>query len=165
MSGIVEWVSDRLHDILGLSDRYTAEFLVGLAKKSSSADGFLRKLKDTGAIAINETVSSFAVELWNKVPHKKVDTYKASRDKEKAALVQQQKNKSYRLLSDEEDEPEKVSRVSKKSALKKETKSRKRRNIRKEKASAWESESESEGEQEKDVKRSRANSDSDEWEK
>ena len=46
MSELVDWVSDSLHDILGLSDTYTAEFLVGLAKKCSSSEAFLKKLKD-----------------------------------------------------------------------------------------------------------------------
>lgn len=175
MSDLVEWVSDSLHDILGMSDRFTAEFLVGLAKKSSSLDGFLRKLKDTGAIAINERVTSFASELWEKTPRQKADRYQATRDKEKVAYLLQQKNKSYRLLSDDDDadddQLEKRSRPSKKSSKQRKEKEResekeggpkKRKNIRKQKASGWESESE---EEQSHAKRSRANSDSDEWEK
>ena len=177
MSDLVGWVSDRLHDILGLSDRYTSEFLVSLAKKSSSLETFLRKLKDTGAITINDKVSSFASELWMKTPHQNVDRYQASREKERAAVAQRQRNKTYQLLSDDEEQPEKPSRAKKPSKRKKVEElerggereergvgSRRKRNIRKEKASAvWESESEEE--EERGAKRSRANSDSDEWEK
>lgn len=176
MSDLVEWVSDSLHSLLGLSDRYTAEFLVGLAKKANSSEAFLRKLKDTGAITINDKVSSFASELWMKTPHQRVDRYQASREKEKAAVLQRQKNKSYQLLLDEDDEPEKASRSSKKPAKRRKERekeereereqgSRKRRNIRTEKASAvWESDSEEEG-RGRGAKRTRADSDSDEWEK
>ena len=120
MSGLVDWVSDSLHDILGLSDTYTAEFLVGLAKKRSSSEAFLKKLKDTGAVTMNDRMSSFASELWMKTPHQRVDRYQASRDKEKAAIVQRQKNKSYRLLSDDEEEPEKSTRVRKSQKQRKE---------------------------------------------
>ena len=42
MADTVEWVSDQLYDILGLSDHYTAEFLVGLVKKTSSSDDSVR---------------------------------------------------------------------------------------------------------------------------
>ena len=62
MADTVEWVSDQLYDILGLSDHYTAEFLVGLAKTSSS-DIFLSQLQDTGAITINDSVRDFASQL------------------------------------------------------------------------------------------------------
>ncbi len=166
MADVNGWVSDKLHDILGLSDKYTAEFLVGTAKKSSSEEAFLRKLKETGVIEVNSDVSSFARELWGKIPRKKVTVYNVARDKEKAALVQQQKNKSYRLLPDEGDTNDDNLQSGKKSSLRKEREkkdSRKRRNIRKEKASAWESESEEE--EEVALKRSKNNSDSDEWEK
>ena len=63
MANTVEWVSDELYDILGLSDHYTGEFLVGLAKKTSSSDIFLSQLQDTGAITINDSVRDFASQL------------------------------------------------------------------------------------------------------
>ena len=137
MSDLVQWVSDQLHDILGLSDRITSEFLVTLAKKASSGDAFLRKLKDTKTLKIDDKISSFALDLWAKVPHQKaVNPYLASREKEKAAIVEQQKNKSYRLLSDDDDdEAAKTSRgskkLSKKERDKKERRARMRGNIRK----------------------------------
>lgn len=191
---VLTWVSDKLHDILGISDKFTAEFLIGLAKKSTTEDAFLEKLKSTGAIAINDSVTAFAAELWGRVPHdNKKDPYKANREREKAAYLQQQKNKSYRLLLEDDDTVE--SRATKRSSLKRKDKEenskkkkrkekaeksssvsgkderhisgKKKRNLRKEKAVAWESESESEEERENfsAAKRTKADSDSDEWEK
>ena len=52
-----------LHELLGLSDRYTAEFLVGLARKASSSESYLQQLENTGAITINDDVRSFASQL------------------------------------------------------------------------------------------------------
>ena len=100
---VVEWVSDQLHDLLGLSDRLTSEFLVGLARKSRSAEIFIQQIEDTGTISMNNEVRTFASELWNKVPHKAV-TEKPARAAEREAILQQKNNKSYQLLSDPEEE-------------------------------------------------------------
>jgi len=61
------YVGDRLHDILGISDKYVAEYLIGLAGKSSSPSNFIDQLRDTDTIAIDDDVVTFAHELWNKV--------------------------------------------------------------------------------------------------
>ena len=103
MADTVEWVSDQLYEILGLSDHYTAEFLVGLAKKTSSTDTFLSQLQDTGAITINDSVRDFASQLWQRVPHK-TTTEKPARAKEREAILQNQKNKSYQFLLEPEDD-------------------------------------------------------------
>lgn len=164
MSDLVQWVSDQLHDILGLSDRITSEFLVALAKKSASGDAFVKKLKDTKALKISDSVSAFARELWQRVPRQKaVDPYMASREKERVAIAQRQKNKSYQLLSDDEDEAERHTKK-KKSAKKerKEGRARRRANIRK---GQVESESSEEEAEKPAPKRNKEDSDSDEWER
>lgn len=66
-SGIDAWVNDKLHDILGISDKYIAQYFVGLASKSDSPGEFIQKLKDTGTVDIDENLSAFASELFNKV--------------------------------------------------------------------------------------------------
>ena len=157
----VGWVSDQLHEILGLSDTYTAEFLVGLAKKAQSPEVYVRKLQDTGAIAVNDAVRTFAEELWRKVPHKQV-TEKPARAKEREILMQQARNRSYRLLSDPDVEDTPTAARSGARAGGKNRPS-KRKNLRREKASAWESESEDESTV---VKKGKGgDSDSDEWER
>lgn len=67
MANLEQWVSDSLHDILGLSDRYVAQFMIGSARKSSSAQDFVAHLKSTGTIDINQSVIAFAQELYEKV--------------------------------------------------------------------------------------------------
>ena len=171
MAALKEWVSDRLHELLGLSDGYTAEFLIGIAKKSNSEDAFVKKLRETSALNINDAVLSFATELWIKVPHRRNEQYVASREKEKAALLQEQRNKSYRIISD--DDTEDISSLSHRRVSKKEKgrgkkekekgSSKRKRFLRKEKASAWESESEEE--QAEITKKTKVDSDSDEWDR
>ena len=66
MARIVDWVSERLHEILGLSDRQIAEFMIELAKKSKSSRDLTKKLQKSGTIEVNSDVERFAVELWNR---------------------------------------------------------------------------------------------------
>ena len=61
------WVNDKLHDILGISDKYITLFLIELATKSSNTEDFLYKLRQTGTINVETEVINFAKELWNKV--------------------------------------------------------------------------------------------------
>lgn len=162
MSDVVSWVSDQLHSILGLSDRFIAEYLVGLAKKSSTPEIFESKVRETDTITVNHAVSTFLGELWGKVPHKQA-AEKPARIYEREILLQQKQNKSYRLLSDSDEEVPsalyKASNVRKKSI----ERSRKRKNIRKVKTSTWDSESE-ENDLSSAVKVSKEDSD-DEWDR
>lgn len=158
MANIVSWVSDKLHDILGLSDRYTAEFLVELARKSDSGASFVKKLKDTGALDVNQAVERFAHELWSKVPRRQA-VEKPARAVEREAILQRQRNRAYKLLSDsEDDEPKVKQKLSVKTKIEKASKGRK--NLRQQ--AAWESESEEE--RPSAPKRGKSDSDSDDWE-
>ncbi|KAJ3597209.1 hypothetical protein NHX12_000738 [Muraenolepis orangiensis] len=67
MADLEQWVKDRLHDILGLSDRHVAQFIIGTARKSSSQQDFVSRLKQTGTIDIDQNVVAFAEELYEKV--------------------------------------------------------------------------------------------------
>ncbi|KAL5012827.1 hypothetical protein ScPMuIL_011378 [Solemya velum] len=104
MAQLETWVSDKLHDVLGISDKYIGQFLIGLATKSTSIDDYVDRLRETGAIDVNDSVIKFARELWDKVPHKNV--VRQSKIQEQAALQQQQKNRSYQLVSDGDSEEE-----------------------------------------------------------
>ena len=66
MSAVETWVNDKLHDILGISDKYIAQYLIGLAKKSSSAEEYVEKLRDTGTVEIDQSMVIFSQELWSK---------------------------------------------------------------------------------------------------
>ena len=67
MANLDQWVKDRLHDILGLSDKHVAQFMIGTAERSSGPEDFVSRLKKTGTIDIDQTVTSFAHELYDKV--------------------------------------------------------------------------------------------------
>ena len=62
-----QWVGDRLHDILGISDKYIAQFFVALAAKSGSPDDFVDRLKSTHTVDVDQTLANFAKELFSKV--------------------------------------------------------------------------------------------------
>ena len=61
------WVGDKLHDILGISDKVIAQFMIGLASKSKSSDDLVERIRDTGTIDVDASVMKFAEELWEKV--------------------------------------------------------------------------------------------------
>lgn len=67
MASLEQWVSDQLHDILGLSDRYVAQYMIGLVLKSSGPQDFVTRLQQTGTIDIDQRITAFAHELYNKV--------------------------------------------------------------------------------------------------
>ena len=63
------WVGDKLHDILGISDKYIAQFMIGLASKSENLGDFVDRIRATGTIDVDDNVMGFAQELWQKVPN------------------------------------------------------------------------------------------------
>ena len=126
---LVRWVSDELHEVIGISDRNIAEFVLGLAKKSQSITEYVDKLRDTGAITVNNRVIEFANQLWDKVPHKSMPSVNPARIKEQQALQLQKKNMSYKLLSDSDDDTQYQT------SAKKVKKDKKRKHIRE---SKWE---------------------------
>ncbi|KAM9723759.1 pre-mRNA-splicing factor ATP-dependent RNA helicase DHX16 [Menidia menidia] len=99
MAALEQWVSDRLHDILGLSDRYVSQFMVGVARKASSADDFVSRLEQTGTIDIDQSVEAFARELFQKIPRKQA-VEKPSRALEREAMEMDRRNQTYTLLED-----------------------------------------------------------------
>ena len=158
-----QWVSDQLHQILGLSDKYIAQFLVGLAKKANSVTDFYSRLEETGTIKLNDDVRRFASELWSKVPHKKI-LEKPGRAKERAAVKEQQRNKSYKLISDPEEDDEVSITTTQEDKRKKKIRDRKRKHLRTDKTSKWESDEEV-AEDESNTKKKKDDSSSDEWER
>lgn len=67
MANLEQWVNDRLHDILGLSDRYVSQFMIGTARKASSPEDFVTRLEQTGTVDIDQSLIAFAQELFDKV--------------------------------------------------------------------------------------------------
>lgn len=67
MADLEQWVNDRLHDILGLSDKYVSLFMIGTARKAFNPEDFVARLEQTGTIDIDQNVIAFAQELFDKV--------------------------------------------------------------------------------------------------
>uniref|UniRef100_A0A7N6AVD2 RNA helicase n=1 Tax=Anabas testudineus TaxID=64144 RepID=A0A7N6AVD2_ANATE len=144
MAGLEQWVNDRLHDILGLSDRYVSQFMIGTARKASSAQDFVTRLEQTGTIDIDQSVIAFAEELYEKIPHKQV-VEKASRAIERQAIEMERKNRTYTLLEDSDSDGD---LVKEKQKGKKKSKDKDRENKRKHIRQKKESESSKEEEEE-----------------
>ncbi|XP_041649434.1 pre-mRNA-splicing factor ATP-dependent RNA helicase DHX16 [Cheilinus undulatus] len=142
MANLEQWVNDRLHDILGLSDRYVSQFMIGTARKASSAQDFVSRLEQTGTIDIDQSIISFAEELFEKIPRKQV-VEKPSRAMEREAIEMDRKNRTYTLLEDSDSDGEVVREKQK---GKKKTKDKDRGNKRKHIRQKKESESSSEDE-------------------
>ncbi|OCT66226.1 pre-mRNA-splicing factor ATP-dependent RNA helicase DHX16 [Xenopus laevis] len=109
MEGVEMWVKNQLHDVLGMSDRHVAQFLVGTALRSTSTADLLTRLRDTGAIDVTEKVKGFLEELWQRIP-RKAPVERPARAAEREAMAMQEKNKSYTLLEDSEEEEKPNSR-------------------------------------------------------
>ncbi|XP_069571153.1 pre-mRNA-splicing factor ATP-dependent RNA helicase DHX16 [Brachyistius frenatus] len=142
MAGLEQWVSDRLHDILGLSDRYVSQFMIGTARKASSAEDFVTRLEQTGTIDIDHSVSAFAKELFEKIPRKQV-AEKPSRALEREAIEMDKKNRTYTLLEDSDGDEDAVTETQKgKKKSKSKDRGNKRKHIRQKKGSESSSEDE-----------------------
>jgi len=110
-SNLRTWVSDQLHDVAGISDLAIADFFVGLAQKSKSANELIDKIENTETLTIDSKVRSFANSLFEKVPKSDKGSLSSgqkrkneNREKERIAQEMELKNRTYGLvLSDEED--------------------------------------------------------------
>lgn len=148
MADIVSWVSDRLHEIIGLSDKQVAEYITELARKSVSLTELTNKLRRTGTITMTKSVEVFAAELWNKFPREEAQFSNRSVDTK-------QEKKVYKLILDDPLEEAIESHTG--------LRGKKSRNIRLQKSTSWESD-------EEDMCNTRIvnkdeGSDSDEWER
>ncbi|KAJ6652892.1 hypothetical protein lerEdw1_010550 [Lerista edwardsae] len=105
MAGELErWVSEQLHTLLGLSERHVVAFMVGIAKRSSSSDDLLARLEETETLRVTDPKArTFAQQLWERVPHQ-APRERPARAAEQEALALQQKNRSYTLLEDSDDD-------------------------------------------------------------
>ena len=129
------WVSDKLHESMGMSDKHAVDYLIGLAKSTSTPDSYISKL--SAVLGDDHNISSVARELWDKIPRKQ-KSVSINRMKEKEALEIQRKNASYQMLSDT-DEDEGPPIVIKKS--KKEKKNKKKRDTKERRKSSSDDES------------------------
>uniref|UniRef100_A0AAR2LJC6 RNA helicase n=1 Tax=Pygocentrus nattereri TaxID=42514 RepID=A0AAR2LJC6_PYGNA len=158
MANLEQWVSDQLHDILGLSDRYVAQFMIGLVRKSSGPQDFVARLQQTGTIDIDQRVTAFAQELYNKVPKKQV-VEKPARAIERQAIEMERKNQTYTILEDSDSDGEAVREKRKEKKNKDKERGKKRKHLRQKR-------DESPSSSEEDSKKSaKVEEEEEEWEK
>lgn len=156
MAELSTWVSDKLHDVLGFSDKYTVEYLIGLAKSSTSPESLVQRVSE--GLNVDDKVATFASELWSKFPHATGPAEHPYRAKERALIEQRQKYMGYALLSDDDDDDD--DKVIKTNESKKD---RKRKHLRRKTESSSSDEDSLRG---NDASKAIGNdSDSDEWEK
>uniref|UniRef100_A0A1A8BMH9 Pre-mRNA-splicing factor ATP-dependent RNA helicase DHX16 n=1 Tax=Nothobranchius kadleci TaxID=1051664 RepID=A0A1A8BMH9_NOTKA len=169
MANLEQWVNDRLHDILGLSDRYVPQFMIGLARKASSSEDFVSRLEQTGTIDIDQTVTAFAKELYEKIPRQQA-VEKPSKAIERQAIEMERKNRTYTLLEDSDSDSDEVAAREKQKGKKKsqeKDRGNQKRNIRQKKDSSSEDETLQRGDsfQEDRTSVKREDDEEEEWEK
>uniref|UniRef100_K7FZK1 Activating signal cointegrator 1 complex subunit 3 n=1 Tax=Pelodiscus sinensis TaxID=13735 RepID=K7FZK1_PELSI len=96
MAALERWVSGELHALLGLSERHVVAFLLGLARRSRRAGAGWEELKEKAEGGGRERALSA-------VP-RSAPQERPARVAEREALALQQKNRSYQLLEDSEEE-------------------------------------------------------------
>lgn len=155
MSELTTWVSDKLHDVLGFSDKYTTEYLIGLARNSTSPESLVQRVSE--GLNVDSKLASFAAELWSKMPHKTQPTEHPYRAKERALIEQRQKFTGYTLVSDDDEDEEQLIRT------KESKKDMKRKHLRRKTESSSSDEDSPGGAA--GANKTPDESDSDEWEK
>ena len=109
------WVNDELHGITGISNLAIADYLLGMAEKSKSAQDFMQKIRDTDTLDVDQKVSDFAQKLYDKIPSKSSQNSAQTlaqkrklenRAKERAAMELAAKNRNFKMVSDDEEEEE-----------------------------------------------------------
>jgi pre-mRNA-splicing factor ATP-dependent RNA helicase DHX16 len=117
------WVSDKLHETMGMSDKIVVDFLITTARKTHNVGDFTSKLSTV--LEGDGDMSKVAHEIWSKVPRKSKGE-NANRVKERAAVQQQQINASFKmLLSDDDDDDSPVAVAAKQKKAKKKKKKKK----------------------------------------
>lgn len=156
MSELTTWVSDKLHDVLGFSDKYTVEYLIGLAKNSASPESLVQRVSE--GLNVDNRMASFAAELWSKMPRKTLPAEHPYRAKERALIEQRQRFTGYSLVSDDDEDEEQLIRA------KESKKDIKRKHLRR-KTGSSSSDEDSPGGTVGASKNTPNKSDSDEWER
>lgn len=156
MTELTTWVSDKLHDVLGFSDKYTVEYLIGLARNSTSPESLVQRVSE--GLNVDNKMASFAAELWSKLPRKTQPAEHPYRAKERALIEQRQKFTGYTLVSDDDEDEEQLIQA------KESKKDMKRKHLRR-KTESSSSDEDSSGGAVGASKETPNGSDSDEWEK
>ncbi|KAJ8907632.1 hypothetical protein NDN08_007742 [Rhodosorus marinus] len=143
------WVRDELYDLVGLSDKNLAQFLVAMAKNEQSADSVERQLVAVGGFKEGSlSVKKFANELFGRVgsvgDQKGAVSVQGRKEKTQVEDMRRKqrlldKNRTYDLVDMQEEVPETSLLTAEKSDTR--SSSRKRRKLRSKKEKRKDSES------------------------
>ena len=102
----VAWISDALHEILGLSDATTETYIVSLAKASKSEKELLDKLILDNEFPATQPTRSFASKLFDRLgPKKSVEPAMPEYKKhELEQIAKRKKNESFQLIAENDIE-------------------------------------------------------------
>ncbi|XP_010939275.1 pre-mRNA-splicing factor ATP-dependent RNA helicase DEAH1 isoform X1 [Elaeis guineensis] len=101
-SHLKTWVEDKLMSLMGYSKSVVVQYVIRLAKESSSPDTLMSKLVEFGLSSSIDT-RSFAAEMFAKVPHKQSGLSNYQKEEKEAAQFAK-KQRSYKLLDADDDE-------------------------------------------------------------
>lgn len=102
------WVGDNLHDLLGFSDRATAQFVVDLAKRQTSVSSLRTKLVDVGQFPPGDNLEQFASELFNRVGTpdanriSQEDKQRQAKEEHVRKVKERRRNEAYGFVDTEE---------------------------------------------------------------
>eukprot|EP00743_Colponemidia_sp_Colp-15_P006211 GILK01006680.1.p1 GENE.GILK01006680.1~~GILK01006680.1.p1 ORF type:complete len:1059 (+),score=238.82 GILK01006680.1:57-3179(+) len=101
---VMDWVSDQLHSMIGMSEATTVKFILALGKKASSAGALIGDLESVAGLPPNERTKKFASDLMALLPQKAsaANVYKQQLQQ---AMAQKKKNESYKLMMDDDEPP------------------------------------------------------------
>ena len=128
---VSKWASERLHDILGFSDRNLADYLVSLAYKASSAAELSEKLYEN-EVPRGESTERFCHELFGKCRQRTGAPAAKSAPSSQSNAALLRKSAKYEMVnsSDDDDdgaEERKTSKIKKKEMKKEMKKEKKKR--------------------------------------
>ena len=63
----MRWVQDQLHDVIGMSNKTMAEFMISLAKRSKSSDQLAQRLQSEFNFTAGAKTSGFSTELFSRI--------------------------------------------------------------------------------------------------
>lgn len=121
------YVSDKLHEALGMSDKNVVHYLIGLGRKTDNVDKYVKELETV--LGDEGNFQGVAKEIWSRIPRKqKLES--VNRAKERMAIAQEEENRSYKMLSDSDGDEDiapviKPQKAKKKKRKKEENKAKK----------------------------------------
>ena len=101
----VVWISDALHDILGLSDQTTESYIVSLARKSKSEKDILDQLILENDFPATQATRNLASRLYQQLGIKQVVQEVAAYKKhETEMIIKRRKNENFQLITENDVE-------------------------------------------------------------